>query len=254
MSTRVTPTFLLKGLDPNRLLADYQSGVFSRDPTTKSKILISKNTAILAPTYGTSNRDAVFCVKDRNNCSVIIATTGHVNFEVYTRTGGQLITGGRCDFCKEDFPQIAIGYPVAFQEYTVLMNDSGNDSRYRIIYTFWTEGEFCSFECALAEVRRMLSKSSEYRDTTVRDSEKMLKMLYKLMHPTADVLRPNQDRKLLQSNRGSLSKEVWKDPRHIYVRTDRILTIPAKIEYVQQNFLNPATTIDYPRELTIMSS
>ena len=55
MTTRVTPTFLLKGLDPNKLLTDYQSGFFNRPPKISSKIVIAKNTAILAPTYGTSH-------------------------------------------------------------------------------------------------------------------------------------------------------------------------------------------------------
>jgi len=256
MTRRVTPTFLLKGLDPNKLLTDYQSGFFIRPPKISSKIVIAKSTAILPPTYGTSNHDPIYCVKDKNNCRVVIATTGHANFEVFTRTGGQLPIGGRCDYCKEDFTQVAIGYPIGYQEQTILTNDSGDESRYRIIYNFWTEGELCSFECALTEVRRMLSKSSEYRDTTIRDSERMLRMLYKFMHPNGGVRRPAQDYKLLRSrlNTCSLMKEEWKDPKHLYVRTDRVLMIPAKVEYIQQNFLNQATTIEYPRDMTIMSS
>jgi hypothetical protein len=256
MSTRITPTFLLKGLDPNKLLADYQSGFFSRKPVTKSKIKIAQNTAILAPIYGATNHSPIFCVKDRNNCSIVIATTGHSDFEVFTRTGGSLSTGGRCDFCKEDFPHTSLGYPVGYQELTVLTNDDPDprNAHYRILYTFWVEGEFCSFECALGYVRLILARPSDYRDTTIRDSEKMLKFLYKLTFPTAGPLRPAQDPRLLRANRGSLTKEEWKDSRHVYVRTDRILMIPAKIEYVQQNFLNPVMSIDYHNTTSIVTS
>lgn len=252
MATRVSPAFLLKGLDPNKLLADYQAGFFSRQPTFKSKIKIAQNTAILAPTYGTTNYSPVFCVKDRNNCSIIIATTNHADFEVFTRTGGQLPTGGRCDLCKEDFNGTAMGYPTGYQELTVLTNDDGDpkNARYRILYTFWVEGEFCSFECALGWIGLILSRPADFRDTTLRNSESMLRHLYKLMYPTAGPLRPSQDPKLLRTRKGSLTKEEWQDPRHVYIRTDRILMIPAKVEYVQQNFLNPVVSIDYAREMT----
>lgn len=248
MATHVTPTFLLKGLDPTKLLANYQAGVFSRPPTAKSKIKIAQNTTILAPKYGTSNRSPVFCMKDRNNCSIIVATGNHADFQVFTETGGQLPMGGRCMHCLEDFTGIAMGNPVGYQELTILTNSDPNprNARYRVLYTFWVERKFCSFECTLGYIQMMLARPADYRDTTIRDSERMLKMLYKLMYPTAGPLRPAQDPNLL----GTLTREEWRDQRHVYVRTDRILMIPAKVEYIQQNFLNPVVAIDYAREMT----
>lgn len=252
MSTRITPTFVLKGVDPNRLLADYQMGYFSRPISAKSKIEISQNTAILAPTYGSTNRSPIFCVKDRNNSSVIIATSGHADFEVFTKNGGQLTEGGRCDNCKEDIEGVAVGYPVGYQEINVLTNDDNdtNKAQYRVFYVFWVEGKFCGFECALAYVRSILSRPADYRDTALRDSERMLKLLYKLTYPNAGSLRPAQDPKLLISNGGSLTKEEWNDRRHVYVRTDRILMIPAKVEYIQHDFHTPVKSIDYARSTT----
>jgi len=248
MATRVTPTFLLKGLDPNKLLSDYHAGFFTRPPTIKSKIKIAQNMTILAPKYGTSNHAPVFCMKDRNNCSIIVATANHSDFEVFTRTGGQLPVGGRCMRCTDDIEGIAMGYPVGYQEMTVLTNNdpSPKSARYRILYTFWVEGRFCDCECALGYIQTMLARPATYRDTTLRDSERLLKLLYKLMYPTAGPLRPGQDPSL----RGALTKEEWKDHRHVYIRTDRILMIPAKVEYVQQNFMNPVVAIDYTRDIT----
>jgi hypothetical protein len=245
------PTFLLKGVDPNKILADYQAGVYSRPSTLKSKIHIAQNTCILAPTYGTSNQDPIFSVRDRNNCSVIIATTGHSDFEVFTRTGGDLPTGGRCEHCRDEFDHTVIGYPIGYQEQTILTNDSTDprDAHYRVLYVFWVEGRFCSFECALGYLRLMLGRPADYRDTTLRDSERMLKHLHKLTYPTAGPLRPAQDPRLLRSNGGSLSREEWQDQRHIFVRTDRILMIPAKVEYVQQNFMNPAMAVEMLRDV-----
>lgn len=245
MATRVTPTFLLKGVDPNQIFNDYQAGFFSRVPRNKSKIQISQNTAILATKYGITNHDPVFCVKDKNNSNIIVATTGHEDFCVFTTTGGTLPVGGRCMHCIEDFNTVAVGIPVGYREMTVLTNADNNvkNAHYRVLYTFWVERRFCSFECALAFIQTMLIRPANYRDTTIRDSERMLKLLYRLMHPNAGPLRPAQDPTLL----GSLTKEQWKDQRHVYVRTDRILMIPAKVEYIQQNFLSPVVSIDYAR-------
>lgn len=256
MAAKITPSFLLKGIDPNVLLARYQAGAFTKIQKKKSKIKINANVSILAPIYGSTNQSPIFCVKDRNNCNIVVVTTGHADYEIFTKSGGILSTGGRCDHCKDDFDSIAIGYPIGYQENSILLNSDPDpqNGRYRVIHTFWVEGKFCSFECALGYVRLILSKPADYRDTTIRDSERLLKFLYKLMHPKGGILRPAQDPRLLKSNGGSLTKEQWIDNRHIYIRTDRILMIPAKVEYVQQNFLNPVTPIDYNQDTTATSS
>jgi len=236
MSARITPTFLLKGLDFNRVVSDYQSGVFNRQPTCKPKIKISQTNMILSPEYGADNHSGIFRVKDRNNHNVIIATTNHSDFETFTKSGGTLTDGGRCDFCKRDFTTTSVGYPVAYQEDTILVGDDPKNAKYKIIYIFWTEGKFCTFECAHAYVKRFLSLPADFRDTTLRSSEQMLKLLHKLTYPKAGPLKPAQDPRLLYINGGSLTEEQWKDQKHEYIRTDRILMIPAKVEYFQQNF------------------
>lgn len=256
MGTRINPSFLLKGVDPDRVLYDYQSGKFSREITKKAKITISHNTTILAPKYGDTNDSPIYKINDKNGSPIIIATTGHSDYQVFTTSGGNLPIGGRCDHCKEDFTHASMGYPVAYQEQTVLTNDTQDpkEARYRTLYVFWVERCFCSFECALGYIRLFLSRPAEYRDTTIRDSERLLKILYKLTYPSAPPLRPAPDPSLLIINKGSLTKEQWKDFRHIYIRSDRVLMIPAKIEYVQQNFLNPVVAVDLTRDSNIIVS
>lgn len=246
MSTRVIPTFLLKGLDPNEVLVKYQSGLYSRPIPQKSKINISKNIAVLATSYGTSNKDPIFCAKDRNNCSLIVATTGHHNYEVFTTTGGNLPTGGRCEHCRDTFEEIAVGYPIGYQEQTILVSQDNNfeKSNYKLIYVFWVEGTFCTFECALGYVNLLLTRPAAYRDTIIRDSERLLKMLYDFTYPNNKTLRPAPDPRLLKVNGGSLTKDEWSDYRHVYNRTDRVLMIPAKVEYLRQNFIYPANNIN----------
>lgn len=237
-NTRVTPTFLLKGVDAAKLLEDYKNGVYAvPDTREKAKIKICRNSSILAPTYGKSSNDPVYSIKDKNNNNVVIATSGHSNYEVFTTNGGQLEMGGRCDHCKQDFETIVLGYPVAYQERLYLMDKE--NPVYKTMYIFWIEGELCSFECALAKVRETQQRSCEYRDNSAKDSESMLKMLYRFMYPNEDILRPAQPYRLLKENKGSLTMDEWKNIKHVYQKTDKILMIPVKIEYIQESFIKP---------------
>lgn len=248
MATRINPTFLLKGIDIHKLIADYQNGAFNRPWTYNKKIKLSHTTTSLAPKYGMSNKDPIFCVKDKHNCNVVFATSGHTDFEVFTRNNGTLPVGGRCSFCNEDFTQTALGYPIGYREQLILVpnQEEPSKSQYRIVYVFWVEGRFCSFECALGYIRLIMSRPADFRDSTLKDSERMLKLLYSMSYPdNKKTLRPAQDPRLLQINGGSLTKEQWQDSRHIYVRTDRVLMIPAKVEYLQQNFNTQVSILNY---------
>src|SRR5690606_26356563 len=116
---------------------------------------------ILAPTYGTDSSSPIYCSKDKNNCDVIRTTSGLNDYEIYTKNGGKLPSGGRCEYCKCDFDTVAIGYPLAYEEKIILT--STDEPKYKVVYIFWVEGKFCSFECALGYVRSILSRPSEYR-------------------------------------------------------------------------------------------
>ncbi len=234
MTTKYVPTFLLKGIDPIELSKLYDSGEFVK-ASHKSNIKISQNINILAPKYGLNNTDSMYCIKDKNNCNIVIATCNHASFETFTKSGGLLEEGGRCMRCTRDIKGIPVAYPIAYKESTVL-----TDGVYKVLYTFWTEGRFCDFECTLSYVQAILYKPAIYRDTTIRDSEKMLKFLYKLTYPDSGPLRPAPDPILMDT----LTDDEWKNESHVYIRTDRILLIPAKVEYVQQNFKSPVIAID----------
>jgi hypothetical protein len=136
-----------------------------------------------------------------------------------------------------------LGYPIGYQEQLILPNNlEDGPARYRIMYVFWVEERFCSFECALGYIRLILARPADFRDPTLKESERLLKVLFSLTYPeNATPLRPAQDPRLLQSNGGSLTKEQWQDARHVYIRTDRVLLIPAKVEYLQQNFSTTQT-------------
>ena len=239
MSTTISPTFLLKQVDPSKILRDYKEGYFSREKTQKTKIKISNNTITLAPSYGINSDSPVYCVKDKHNSNVIMTTSGHSSIEMFKRTGGELPLGGRCDYCKCDFDTVAVGYPIASQESTFSFLDAEiNENRHYVTYSFWVEGEFCSFECAGGYVKMFTQTVGSSKDSTMRDSYGMLQNLYGLTYGESKPLIPAQDPRLLKrgDRGGSLTMEEWKDTKHPYIRTDRVVMIPAGVEYFRSEF------------------
>ena len=150
--------------------------------------------------------------------------------------------GGRCEICRTDFTTRSVGYPIAYLIRNFLVEEA--EPVYRNVYVFWTEGEFCSYECALRYVLCFLSKPSDFRDTTLRDSERLLRKMYSLSYKTKEILRPAQDPRLLRSNGGSLTPEEWGNKKHVYVKTDRIVVLPAKTKYIRNHFCNPNLSIE----------
>lgn len=223
---KTIPSFLLKGVDPKKLYKDYEDGVFNRPVHYAQNIKLSKNNPILAPIFGKTMADPVFAVSDRFNNSIVIATTNHVNVERFLTTGVFPPDGGRCDYCKQDFTHKPIGYPIAYDEKSVLTGDT-----YKSMYYFWTEGEYCSYECALGDVRRLSNRSVNMVDASIYDAERLLHLLYKLQYPDHPPLLPSSDPKLLKANNGSLTTAEWRDGHHLYQRTDGIFTLPGKVTY-----------------------
>ena len=225
---RIVPTFLLKGLIPDKLHYDYHNGYFNRPIPTKEPIRLTKNITVLAPEYSNNNNDAVFMIKDKNNKNSIITTTGHEIYNIFMANGQQLPKGERCDICKCDFEHTRMICPTSYREDTIIKN-----GRLYSVYNFWGFGEFCSFNCSYAHVLKIPLNN----DINATNYIQLLKFLYFLVYPDGPPLRPTQDIKLLKSNGGSLTEEQWADTKHVYVPTDRVRLYPVKMEYnMKENF------------------
>jgi hypothetical protein len=233
MSVQNKHRFLLKGIDPNKLLNDYKNGKISVAFENIKKFPLASNNKLIVPVYGISDNDPIFSIKDRNNNSAVIATTGYDDYELFMADGECPSMGGRCDFCKQDFNHRNLGYPVAHEEYTLLINH--DIPHYKIHYIFWMYGETCSLECSLSKIRENQFRHSEYKENLTKNSEYMLHKLFKLMYPNSGILRPAQNPKLLKINKGSLTEEEWQNPKFLYKSTDRILMLPIKMEYLQKS-------------------
>jgi hypothetical protein len=109
--------------------------------------------------------------------------------------------------------------------------------KYKVYYTFWVDGRFCNFSCALSHINKLLSSHPKYIDVIYRDSDKLLKFMYKCLYPNNPPIKPAQDPKLLMINGGSLEREEWENPKYVYKKTNNIIMIPSKIEYIREKFL-----------------
>lgn len=251
--TQINPTFILRGIDPAKVVSKYNEGLFETVTFPKEKVRLADTSIAVVPSYGTNAYSPIYSLKDKNSKPIIMATSNHVAFEVFTTSGGKPLMGGRCEWCREDFKHESCGVAVAHKKivFTVFNgvgvldpSDLGpfdyQDEKgiiYRDTNTFWTEGIFCDMECALAQAE-LYSRLPFYRqDVHYVDSLSLTRYLHRLLYPDSPPLTPAPDYRLLKSNGGSLTYEEYKNKRYTYKRTSNILLIPAKISYIRSDVL-----------------
>jgi hypothetical protein len=240
MATSVTPTFLLKGIDPNTVYKDYLAGKFSEPHSNRGKIKIVSNMKVLAPKFGESNAAPVYLLKDKHNCRVVVATSNHNNYDIFVKEGSSSFSNipmnqtRHCKVCNKEFSGRGAGNIIGFQEMVLL-----EDGKYRLHYFFWTEEEiFHGMECLARYILDRNATSVSQRDAFVSESLRALRLLHKLMYPNAKApLKPCNDPSLLIANGGSLTWEEWENENHVYTKTDRVVLIPAKVEFIRNNAL-----------------
>jgi len=122
-----------------------------------------------------------------------------------------------CDWCRRRFDTAPLGIPLSYR-----INEQGS-------YVYLCDGYLCSFECALAFIRRDNSAYAYGRDPLYQESEVLLMNLFSKLYPDK-VLREAQDWRLLRDNGGDLTDEEGAKFTP-YVRTANIVVIPATVLY-----------------------
>jgi len=229
--SNITPTIYLRGINFKNYIQKYLKDEFDISPP-KTRITKQGMNEIIDKNVGKDHYSGMFKIKDTNGNDIIIATTSNIEFQSFLKHNKFEKKIRRCERCLTDFNQHPIGYPLSMKECTFLTEEK----KFRIVTTFWVEGCFCSYECCLSFVRLLMAKDHSFRDTNVRDSESMLKYMFKLIFGEDKYLLPCKDPRLLISNGGSLTKEDWSNSHHIYYQSERIITIPAKVEYIQLEY------------------
>lgn len=206
------PTFLLKRVDPQKVIQAYNDGVYRSLtlPTSSSNKIIMET--MIAPTI--TGVSKIF--RDKHNAVVLLHST---NNDLIKKLP---LYKPRCFWCMQDL-SADITTHVPIPTYMTTLEN--------IIY-FETDagggggGCCCSFECALSFVRNFNHHrySNNIRGYANESKEMYLNILYKLCHPDKAPLRPAPDFRLLQTNGGTMTvDEFLHNKSHLVLMPDVII-------------------------------
>lgn len=220
VAVSVTPTFVLRRLDPERVVQEYRSGIFSRLTTFPPKVTLKTTTVVqtcnVVSQHGQGPLDRSYVFRDKNNVTQTVVTTNH---NIFRKPQPPY----HCLNCGHQFEHDWIGVPIRMTEV-----QEGDEKKTHIV----TDGCHCTLECALSTVRRFYPATRRHRDPLYIDAEQILRHLHALLYPEAGQLQEAQDTRLLQPN-GPLSYEEWSRGKHRYYRTASIVVDPTKVQYLR---------------------
>ena len=232
-----TPTFLLRKVDPMKILEDYRNGKYVSYTLPEKKVEVSAIPTSVQPTVGTSQEDDIFAFRLRNNTIQTVATTNHRPYTLYNLNGQEMPIGGECEWCKDTFAHEALGIPIRSAE---IVDASGKKTAY------YMEDIFCSFECVFAMFKKFCGVNYRSRDPIYMNSESLLRHLYNICHPNAGPLREAPDFRLRKRRGtgnggtapggGPLDSEEFKSRKHTYIRTPNVILAPVKIQYYKKTY------------------
>lgn len=205
----ILPSFIIKNININNIYTKYTKGFFNRPIPSKSIIKLLNVTKI----------NQICEQKLKNKLNAIYS--GNKTYDIFTSNGHQLPKGGICDYCKFQFEEEIIGYPVFYDKRILTVNDN-----YKTMHFFWIEGCFHSYECCLAYIKMK-------KDFLI-DDVIMLNFMYSLIHPNAPHLTEANEPKLLIHNGGSLNMEEWLN-NVTYVKSNNVIRIPEVVQYTIKN-------------------
>lgn len=199
MSVFTTPVFLLRGVDHSKVLEKLESGFFN-------DISISDIKGSTVTEKQTSNPNQVY-FKDKNG-NLIILVYSNVNQKC-------------CDWCRRnitsDMEPVGIPVKVTYKQ----------SSR-----TYDTDGCFCTFQCAYAQLKQHNKLTSTKRDSLYESSSVLLHNLFHQFYPNKELVAAN-DWRLLDSNGGCLTPEEFFDESFVYKRNSNTIIREIKVEYLK---------------------
>lgn len=224
----ITPTFLLRKVDPAKVMENYRAGKYTQYTLPEQKIAVPTITATVQPTLGTSPDDDIFTFRLRNNTLQTVATSNHQQYILYHVNGYEMPMGGECDWCEEEFKTQSIGIPVRAAEITA------GDRRFTAYYM---ENCYCSYECTFAAFKLFCGVSPRMRDPVYMNSEHLIRHLYNVNHPEAGPLQSAPDFRLYKrKKRGVIDRTEFSSRKHTYTRMPNVILAPLKVQYYKQNY------------------
>ena len=126
-----------------------------------------------------------------------------------------------CDWCRRHFETPPLGIPLNYK-----LNVDG-------IYRYQCDGYHCSFECALAFIRKDNSAYVRGRDPLYKDAEPLLRNMFAKLYPTKD-LHEAIDWRLMRDNGGDIVQQEEEAAQQTpYIRTANVRLTPMAVSYQQ---------------------
>lgn len=218
------PTFLLRKVDPNEVIHNYNNGKYKDLVLNKTSKINEKPTqsqSAMGTQVALKLENDIYGYRNKSNSIQVVATTDCKPFvEFISNETGSPVMGGRCKWCRRDFKHQAIGVPVK----TVRMDDK------LVVYY---NGVACRYGCAYALWKLMYSKMMLRRDSQFINGEMILKYLYSLQYPNSPKLQESADPDLLKINGGSLEDSEYDNYNYIYLPNTSFVWAPVKSQHLR---------------------
>lgn len=200
----IQPTIYLKKIDPLSVPQKIINGDY-KDVTLESIQSWKKSTkeTHLISVIGTNRFDKMFTYTDRNNNVFTCVTTN--NFQS---------NGTICQWCRIPFQHTWIGVPYRLEQ--------TNTKSY-----YYTDGCYCCFECAMAEIESTSKKSYVLRSGLLMSPHILLENLFLSMYPNKN-LHASPPFYYHERNGGSMTDKEYYENRSQLIETSGIIVVPYK--------------------------
>lgn len=200
----IQPTIYLKKIEPLSIPqkitnGDYKNITLETIQTWKKSTKESHQISVI----GTNRLEKMFTYTDRNNNVFTCITTN--NFQESTQI---------CQWCRLNFQHPWVGIPYRVEQ-----------TQTKIIY--YTDGCYCCFECAMAEIESISKKSYVLHSGLLMSPNILLLNLHSMIYPNKS-LRASPPFYYHEKNGGSMSDKEYYQSKSQFIETSGIITVPYK--------------------------
>lgn len=241
---KIDPSFKLVGVDVTKVTDGYRKGVYKSImvPNIPIKGGINEHIPILAPAYGSTQADPIYTFQDKNNTTIVVATTNHKAYMMQSSGDIKSPPGSTCFWCLRKITTSNMSIPIKLEKYRDMKDSKESkdlkglnpDSLEYLI--FYGINVVCGYRCALSYIRLHNRFDSKFAN-----SEHYLNMLFNIKHP-GEILLPADKPELLICNGGSLTDEEYDNPKYTYEETCNVILLPAKIAFFRSTNVTNVTT------------
>lgn len=208
----IQPTFYLKKIDPLNIPAKILSGEYKKitiEHIQGWKKAVKENaTHQQVSVISTNQQEKMFTYSDRNNNIFTCVTTNNFSSQ-----------NSICQWCRLPFQHAWIGIPYRLEQ--SMTKDY-----------YYTEGCYCCFECAAAEVSLISKRIHVLHSGLLTSPNILLETMFKSVYPDK-TLHSSPDFTLHEKNGGALPDKEYYENKSIYMETSGIVVVPYKKVYVK---------------------